>query len=290
MIPDPKNKELTPESVILDILSRKPRLAMRELYEYFQKKYRPGMTIQGLYKLVKQLTIQRVLVKEGHLVSIDASWIHTLINFTATVKWTYLESEAATANILLKEGESKTFTFERVVEMDNFWWHILATVIHYYSEHEHKDQNVYNYNAHSWFQLVRTDSEQALAEAFEQKDMEWYLVTGSESFLDTLVGSVIESPRFYYRQVPRGELFEPNKYVEVIGDFIIEASLPNYIYELMEKVYDRVRTIGEFNAQDILTLINQPGRTHLTISRDKRRAEVLRNKIKAIFPRRRYHP
>src|SRR3990167_1965939 len=161
MIPDPKNLKPEAATVVIDILSQKPRLTMKELNEYFQKKYQPGMSIQWLYKIVKNLIVQRVLVKEGGLLSVDASWIHNLLNFADKLKQTYLENDATAANIILNEGESKSFTLEKPIEMDNFWNHTLITVLHYYTTHEHKDKNVYNYNHRSWYQLVRTASELA---------------------------------------------------------------------------------------------------------------------------------
>lgn len=283
MIPDPRNTSPTPESIVIEILSQKPRLAMKDLYEYFKKKYRPGMTIQGLYKLVRQLIRARIVVKEGKLLLLDVVWVHNLINLTDTLKQVYLEYPGATANILLKEGESKTFTFEKPIDMDNFWGHALIAVAHYYQDHEHTDKNVYNYNHHTWYQLVRTSSEQALANAYQQMGMHWYLVSGSKSYLDSLIAPLIEADDFHYVQIDRGALHQQNYYVVVIGDFIFETEMPKYIFELMEKIYDRVRAISEFNAQEILSLISQIGRTSLTISRDKRRAGVIRNKIKKVF-------
>jgi len=283
MIPDPKNKEPDAESVVTDILSQKPRLSMKELNEYFQKKYKPGLSVQWLYKIVKNLVERQVLVKEGGLLSIDASWIHNLINFTEKLKRTYLENDAANANILLNEGESKSFQFEKVIDMDNFWTHALITVIHSSRDQKHMNKNVYNYNHHSWFQLVRTSNEQSLGEAYHQMHMEWFLVSGSKTFLDTLVASLIETEDFHYAQVERGPLLKPNYYVVVIGDFIFETALPNYIHERMEQIYQQVKNISEFNAQEILMLINQPGRTTLTILRNRKRAQQIREEVKKCF-------
>ena len=64
-----------------------------------------------------------------------------------------------------------------------------------------------------------------------------------------------------------------------IGDFIFEVSLPNYIHELLEKIYKETRDLSKFNIDKILSLINEPGRTILTISRDKKRALNFRKKI-----------
>lgn len=283
MIPDTRNKASSAETIVIDILSGKPRLSMKELNEYFQKKYRSGMSVQWLYKIVKHLVEQQILVKEGGLLSIDASWIHNLINFTDRLKRTYLENDASVANILLNEGENKSFQFEKVIDMDNFWTHALVTVIHYYQEQKHPDKNVYNYNHHSWFQLVRTSNEQTLGEAYQQMSMHWHLVSGSKTFLDTLVASLIETENFHYAQIDKGSLVKPNYYVVVIGDFIFETALPNYIHERMEQIYQNVKNISEFNAQEILMLINQPGKTTLTISRNKKRALTIREEIKKAF-------
>lgn len=256
---------------------------MRELFEYFQKKFKPGMTLQGIYKVVKNLIQQRVLVKEGNLVSLDASWIHNMMSFTETLKRVYLQNDTTFANIILEEGESKSFRFETVIGMDNFWTHALVTIAHYYAEQKHHDKNVYNYNHHSWFQLMPTNNEQTLAETYHHMDMSWYQVIGSKLFLDTLATQFIDNEDFHFVQIEAGILLKPNYYVVVIGDFITETALPNYLFERMEKLYQNVKTVSGFNAQDILMLVKQPGRTTLTISRNKKRALRVREEIKKYF-------
>ncbi len=285
MIPISKNAVPDAEAVVVDILAHKPRVAMKELSDYFQKKYKPGMTLQGLYKVVKHLTDQRVIVKEGNLVSLDAAWINNLMSFTEVLKRVYLQSDATFANIILEEGESRSFQFETPVSMDNFWTHVLVAETHYYAEQKHPDKNVYNYNHHSWFQLMPTHNEQTLVETYHQMNMVWYQVIGSKLFLDTLATQFIENDDFHFMQIDRGSLVKPNYYVVVLGDFITETSLPNYIFEQLEKLYQTVKSISEFNAQDILTLMKQPGRTTLTISRNKKRAMRLREEIRGVFRR-----
>jgi len=97
------------------------------------------------------------------------------------------------------------------------------------------------------------------------------------------VAQNIDTKDFKYTQAEKGEIVKPNYYAVVIGDFVFETALPNYIYELMENIYNNVTDISKFNAQDILFLINQPGRTSLTISRNKRRASKIREEIKSLF-------
>ncbi len=284
MIPDPKHPNASSTAIVLDILSKKPRLTVKDLYDFFCERYEPGMSLQGFYNLIKKLAANRVLVKEGKLVSIDGSWIYNLLNFTNVLQQNYFGTNAAAATILLDEGESKTFTLDSVIGMDNFWWHALIIVIFYYATEEHKDKNAYVYVHHSWFQLIRTSSEQALNDAYSQHNMRLYHVDGSLSFLDSLTPQLIAGKNVDARHEIINE-FGPNYYVVVIGDFIFETKLPVHIYDRMEEIYTSVTKMTQFDSSKILNLVIEPARTNLTISRDKKRAKKIRKRIQTVFAR-----
>lgn len=282
MIPDPKQPNSNAAAIVLDILSRKPRLTIKDLYDFFIKRYAPGMSLQGFYNLTKKLADDRVLVKEGKLVSIDGSWIYNLLNFSNVLEQNYFGQGAASATILLNEGESKTFTLDTVLAMDNFWWHALIVVILYYATQDHPDKHAYAYTDHCWFQLIRTSSEQSLNDAYKQHGMHLYHVGGSETFLDALTPQLIAGEHVDVRMKPI-EAFDKNYYVVVIGDFIFETALPRYVYEEIEKIYAAVTDMPSFDAEAMRKLLQQPARTNLIISRNTKRAENIRRHIKECF-------
>jgi len=282
MILDPKNPIPDSEAIIIDILSRLPRLTVKELHDKFLKKSNKKLTLQGLYYLLGNLQKKRIIVKDGKQFSIDAGWVHAVMDLADRLKNTYLQSKFAVANILVDEGESSSFEFPNVVEMDNFWSHTLVLVSHYYSENDHKDSNVYNYNDHCWFQVVRVGSEQTLGDTYERMGLKWYLIAGSMSYIDQLVPSMIRGKKLYFVQSEVVK-FPENYYVVVIGDFIFETALPKYVFDMMKSVYNRVQSVTDPALQSIEELIRLPAKTTLTISRDANRAEEIRSKIKAKF-------
>ncbi len=282
MIPDPKNPKPDTSSVVIDILSKRPRLTVKELYQQFTRKSDKEMTLQGFYKLLQQLQEKRVLVKDGKQVSIDAGWVHAVLDFATKLRSTYLQPNPSTANILLKAGESNEFEFPTVIDMDNFWYHTLVMIAYYYAEQEHKDKNVYNYNDHCWFQVIRSGSEQTLGDTYMAMSMEWYLVAGSTTYIDGLVEGMIHSKLLHYTTSGDAD-FGNNYYVVVIGDFIFETALPNYVYSMMESVYSTVHAITDPALQSIEELIRLPAKTTLKIARDQKRAEAIRRKIKQFF-------
>ncbi len=282
MIPDSKQPNAHPSAVVLDILSKKSRLTVKDLYDFFCKRYTKGMSLQGFYNLVNKLISDRVLVKEGKLLSIDASWIYNLLNFSNVLQQNYFGTSAVSTNILLDDGESKTFTLDSVIGMDNFWWHALIVVILYYANEKPKNKNVYVYVHHSWFQLIRTNSEQVLNDVYNQHGMHLYHVDGSHSFLDSLTPQLIAGENVDTQHAIIKE-FGSNYYVMVIGDFIFETTLPRHIYEQMEEIYTSVTQMSQFDSSKIFALVEQPSRTNLTISRNKKGAEKIRKRIQAVF-------
>lgn len=282
MIPDPKNPMPAASSVVIGILSKRPRLTVKELYQQFSRNSDKKMTLQGFYKLLQQLQEKRIIVKDGKLLSIDAGWVHAVVDLAAQLRNTYLQSNPSTANILLNEGESNEFEFPTVLDMDNFWYHALVMVTHYYGDRDHKDKNVYNYNDHCWFQVIRSSSEQTLGDTYADMGMDWYLVAGSTSFVDGLVESMIENEKLHYK-LSNGEGFKKNEYVVVIGDYIFETALPKYIYGMMESVYERVQAVTDPSLGSIENLIRLPAKTTLRIARDKKRAASVRKTIQKFF-------
>lgn len=282
MIPDPKNPKPDTSSIIIDILSKTPRLTVKELFSKCIVQSNRQMTLQGFYRLLSQLQGKRVIVKDGKLLSIDAGWVHAVIDFSNQLRTTYLQTNPSTANILVGEGECSEFEFHTVIDMDNFWYHALVIVMHYYVEHSHADKNVYNYNDRCWFQVIRSGSEQALGDMYADMGAEWYLVAGSDSFIDSLVENMIDTKKLHYK-ISHDRMFDRNYYIVVIGDYIFETRLPKYIYDMMETVYERVTAITDPTLQSLEEFIRLPGKTKLNVSRNERRALALRKKIQTCF-------
>ncbi len=278
MIPDPKNPLPSPTSIILDVLSKTPRLTIKELHRAYLNRSEQLMSLQGFYKLFSQLQRQRILVKDGKLVSIDAGWVHAVKAFSLQLESTYLQPNPSTANILVEEGRSNEFEFPSVIRMDDFWYHALVTVAHFYRNHEHPDKNAYNYNHHCWFQVVRSNSEQSLGDTYASLGMDWIIVSGSDTFIDQLVESMVKGKGLRFA-ISKPPAFKDNQYIVVVGDFIFETQLPLYIYELFEDVYSSVISITDAGLQKLEDFIRLPAKTTLKISRDAVRAKALRSQI-----------
>ena len=290
MIYDSRLKINAPESLILDILSKKAKLSSKEIFEHFSQKYPRKMTIQGFYKVIRKMLDDRVLLKDGQLISLDSFWINKVMEFSKNIERTYAANSLTAANILLEEGERRVFEFENVIAMDNLWSHGLNLVRQFYAANGHPDKNAYSRNYFSVFHISRTESESTNLQYFESSKMEWFMASGSDTFLNHLPAKLIEKENYHqfifdfdgYNKGKEKPL-EKNLWVTLVGDFIFEARLPKYVFELVEKIYEETRSIGEFNADKISGLFQEPGKAILAVSRDKKRAEQIRREIKGLY-------
>lgn len=293
MLYDSRIENNTSESIVIDILSKKPRLTTGELYDFYVAKTTKKITIQGFYKMIRQMLNSRTLVKEGSHLSLDSFWIDNLLKLSEIVKQNYLDNKIGMANIILEEGESKTFDFENITAMDNFWWHSYNLALNFYTNREHKDKNIYSHNFYSLFQIARTTSEDTLANTVQALNLHWYMASGSTSFLNKLVAKLIEVEnyhqfiydfdKFQKEQSAKRIATEKNYWVTIIGDFIFEARIPKYIFEIIEKIYQEVNSLSEYNAKQINNLFFEPGKAELKISRNKKRADAVREEVKMLY-------
>jgi len=291
MIYDSRLKINAPESLILAILAKKPKLTSKEIFDFFSKKYPKRMTIQGFYKIIRRMLDDRILLKENAHISLDSFWVNEVVGFAKTIEKTYLKTDSNLTDILLDEGESKTYDFENIVAMDNVWSHGLNLVRQYYADHEHPDKNAYSRNYFSVFHIARTESENVNLQYFESSSMQWYMASGSDTFLNHLPSKLIEEENYHqcvfdfekFKEANKDKLIEKNYWATIIGDFVFEARFPKYVFELIEKIYAETQSIAEFNADKISSLFLEPGKTYLTVSHDKKKAEMIRQEVKALY-------
>lgn len=287
MIPNPYEEKPSPESVILDILSRKPGITSKEAYAFFLDKYKVGMSVQGFYKIIKRLLGDRVIAKTDGRLSLYSAWVNNLMKFAKQAALTHLDANASPVTIILEEGEKKSFEFDTPIEMSTFWDHALLTVAYYYKDsQEISDKNAYSKNFYSWIQLLRTSDEAQLINLYSDLEMDWSMASGSKSLLNRLVFQIYNEKNFHFTIYPELTGYGTGKnnfHVTVIGDFIFETKLPEYIFKDIQRMFDFVRNLSEFNAEEMQKVVLQTGKTVLTITRNAKRADDIRKEIKSLF-------
>lgn len=287
MIPNPYQRKPSPESVLLDILSRKPGITSKEAYAFFLDKYKAGMSVQGFYKIIRQLLTDRVIAKTDGRLSLYSAWVNNLMKFAKQAALTHLDANSSPVTILLEEGEKKSFEFDTPIEMSTFWDHALLTVAYHYKESKESiDKDAYSKNFYSWIQLLRRSDEAQLINFYSDLKMDWSMASGSKSLLNRLVSQIYNEENFHFTIYPELSGYgagSKNFHVTILGDFIFETKLPEYIFKDVQRTFDSVQNLPEFNVDEMQKIVYQTGKTVLTITRNAKRAEGIRTEIKSLF-------
>lgn len=270
MIYEPK----TLEEHILNYL-QKGSSGTIELLEKI-KAMRPKTTKQGFYQALRKLKKEEVVVVYAKRATLSHIWINKMADYFRTAESMYASTSSPSDDFLkLADGDKISYTFKNPDLTDQFWGHAFGILNNATSERE----NVYMYDPHEWFFLVRHGSERALFDEVGKRGKGMYVIVGGRTPLDKYVSKEFDNKKSFYYMSEEKMFPKDTYYVNILGDFLIEAWLDQKTTEAINAFYTDTT---EWNTEAQLRLseiIKTRGTNKLVISRNARKAE----KIKRIF-------
>jgi len=231
-------------------------------------------TKQALYHTLRQLAEQEIVVKHGKQFSLSQLWITRMSDFFAIAGKQYGVDERAGNDFLsLSDGDKISYSFKSPVEADKFWGHafnILSGIL--------RDEPLCIYNPHEWFFFARKESEEFLFQELQKRNQKVWLICGGKTELDKYTAKYFDGSilQYYMSEDP---LFEArNYYLNIFGDYIIESRIDEGVAKQVDNFYNSNKSVTKTTTQMLTNLLTQ-GKTSLTISRNKKKAD----KLKKIF-------
>ena len=236
-------------------------------------------TKQALYHTLRQLTEREIIVKHGKQFSLSQLWISRMNDFFAIAGKQYGVDERAGNDFLsLSDGDKISYSFKSPVEADRFWAHAFTVL----GELLAKKEPLYIYNPHEWFLLARTESEAFLFNELKKRGQKVWLICGGNTALDAYTKKYFDGTILQY-YMSTDELFEArNYYLNIFGDYIIEAHINETVAQKVDDFYNTNTKVTESMTQ-ILTTLLEEGRTTITITRNKKKAEKLKKLFTPYF-------
>jgi hypothetical protein len=235
---------------------------------------KPSFTKQALYQLLRKLIDRETVVKHGKQFSLSHIWILKMNDFFSLAQKQYgIGEQGGNDFFALNDGDKISYSFKSPAEADKFWGHafnILAGTL--------KDEPLYIYNPHEWFFFARKESETFLFNKLQKQNQQVWLLCGGATALDKYTAKYFDGKILQYH-MDSEEIFEArNYYLNIFGDYIIEARLDERVAEKVDNFYETHKEVNTSTIQILTNLLNT-GKTILTISRNKKKAD----KLKKIF-------
>jgi DNA-binding PadR family transcriptional regulator len=247
-----------------------------ELLKYLEKTIK-HITKQGFYKALRKLQRDEVVVIYKKTVSLDRIWVRKIVTMLEPLLNTNIENQNSVHELHLEDKESATYTFTNIKNLDTFWGYLQNTFVHKTDPSE----PIFSYDPHYWFYIARKDREKELLKDLMAHKRQFLMTAGGTSPLDKLIKNDFDGDYLQYNY--KKMFVKPNYYVTLMGDYVIEVTLDTEISEKIEKIYQESHELTDQIINTLKEFLMVRNKNKIKISKNKKKAAVLRKKMQKDF-------
>ena len=255
---------------ILHILSKGPIEGM-DILKQITKESRP--TKQGLYKILRKLLFNEVILKESNYFSLNKVWLSHLNNFV-------IESEKNSGTILpFSDADSinkKTIKFKNAETLNIYWGHLFLTLQKNYNN------PFFFFNWHSWF-------------IYENHNLESYLyktsLNNTQKIMITLGSSTEMAKEFKKRfmknniQIAIDEKFNvpTTDHLCIIGDYFIVTRYGSKTMAQINSLFHNTTSFNDKKTMELHKILSNCKKPKIIITKDIKKATIWKRRLAKNF-------
>ncbi len=248
-------KEKTTQDYIVECLAKKPQKidAIQKYISHYKKITRPA-----IYDQLRKLISDGVILKNKTEYFISNEWVEKIRDFFA-----------GTGIPHLNEGESLTYIFKSLHQMDQFWKHVFPIYHNLY-----KSEPIYMYDNHCFWVYIegRTESEDQHYKSYKPKKRRAYFLIGGETKLD------FDFKRKYnnkYLKINAVKIkpIKNTDHITVIGNIVINSKTPADFSKNIHKIYEDKKMSKEEKIKEINKEVKKIKKVYFKIEHNKKKAE-----------------
>jgi len=253
------------EELIVRELAKKSSSSVKELKENL------NFSIPALYKELKKLQEQGVLIKTKDKYSLSLSWILNLVELSDSIYDTYIDS-ASTSQILPEEGESKSFNFTSLSKVDDFWIHAMLAMLQ-----NSDSKRLFQWVPHPWFYLINSHKSFPFHNALRTAGAKVDNIIGGNTFLDR-EGQKITTPGVYELNYAESK-FQKNrtKYYSVSDTYLLTVHIKETKAREIDSFYNSINCKEDLNLSKIIDLNTRDAKTKITIEKNPAKVKKIWN-------------
>jgi len=274
----PLDKPKLIEEYVLKYLQAGP-VMMLDLVEKI-KIDRPKTAKQAVYAAIRGLKKNEQILTYKGMASLNLTWLNSMLAYFDFAKHNYLQGEAGQGGFIdLEDREKIKYYFKNPIKADIFWTHALFLL----AERSAPNEPVFIYNPHEWFMLARNENEQNIFKTINRGGRKILLTAGDNLFLDRYIRKYFDNNMSQYYAKEKPLFKENNYYLNIVGDFLIEAWLDKKVADQVEKLYQKTAAWDASVLEKMQKILNDESRIKIAISRNHKKAEKIKSSLKKYF-------
>ncbi|MBI4600167.1 hypothetical protein HY732_04605 [Candidatus Uhrbacteria bacterium] len=231
---------------------------------------------QGVYLALRELACEEVVVVYKKQASLNHAWLLRIADFSTRAHQWYFQPNTPVGHFKdLKPNQRIRYTFKTLSLLDTFWGHVLYTLI----ENNPAREPVLMYNPHWWFCYSRNPSEIAIIDFCKQRGMPLLLTAGHNTPIDRSSKKFMDGTHAQYHVRTKPLFQKDNYYINVFGEFIIDVWIDKKLHDDIERLYHAGPRVTKEWIDRLEALNTLKGKSVLVVSRNPKRAELLKKKL-----------
>lgn len=229
--------------------------------------HKVSASIQGIYKTLRELIREDIVVKQKKNYLISSVWRNKL---------TSIVSERPPFK--LSEGEQTTYQFNKIDHLDMFWKHIMEDV-----QNEMIGYPVFHGNPHNFWYLVpgREQSEEEYYQNFAKNKTYVFSIIGGVTLFDKQLKQD-HSHNFQQFHFEKKYPFNRRDHLSVIGPYIITTRVSVSLARATDRLYETCFTEKELQ-EKLEPEFKNHGSVTMTVEHNEATAKQFRKKMSSDF-------
>ncbi len=250
------------EDAIIRLLS-KGKATPLDIFEQIKSEGKRA-SVQAVYKALRYLVKDAVVVKSGKQIAISQEWVEKVNH--------QLSKEFSLSTMAV--GEKVEYTFNSLKQLDPFWKHIVKPLHDKYREYP-----IFHYVPYEiWFRIDgREESEVEFFNSFESNKQYGLYVIGNNSVIDQRMKRMYQNNYLQF-DLWKTSSFNITDHISAIGDYIVVTKLNNSLARKVQHIYESAPTESEA-APTLIALLNQKHKARITVELNPKKAKLLRKKL-----------
>lgn len=224
-------------------------------------------TVQGVYKALRELIAEDIVIKEKKTYLISSVWREKL-----------QERIMNRARLQLSAGEQTIYRFKKIAHLDAFWKHTMHDI-----QSEWKEFPVFHANPHNFWYLVpgRKESEEEYYENFVKTKTPVFSLIGGTTGFDKQLKQLINDDfqKFHFDQ---SFPFNRRDHLSIVGPYIVTTRISVPLANQIDSLYVTCKTEQEL-LEKVIPLFKKYGSITMTVEHNEIKAKKLTKRIAADF-------
>ena len=224
-------------------------------------------SIQGIYKALRELITEDIVVKQKKVYSISNIWREKVSNLTSN-KYQFK----------LSPDEQAVYQFNKLEHLDAFWKHTLADI-----RNEVGDFPTFDYIPHQFWAHVpgRQESESEYYKTFEKGNIYLFTTVGGATLFDK-EEKVAQQTELNQIANAENDTFERQDNNTVMNSYVVTTKISKKLSSHIDSAYELAKDREELDML-LKQAFRTPGKLKITMEHNKNKATKLRKKFSADF-------